>query len=141
MTKAGIRVRGASAALALVLLGLACPMAAWAAPPTPSAAASLTAPGFTRSQPGVREAYIVSFGLFGGQSVFESEARGAAQILSERFLRAQSLVSFNTKRGGAATPHNLSAALKAAGAAMDRSHASDHGRPDKEESANRLRHG
>jgi hypothetical protein len=39
---------------------------------------------FARSQPGVRESYIVSFGLFGGQSVFESEARGAAQILSEK---------------------------------------------------------
>src|ERR687897_2106691 len=80
MTKAGIRVRGASATLALVLLGLACPMAAWAAPPTPSAAASLTAPGFTRSKPGVREAYIVSFGLFGGQSVFESEAPGGCHV-------------------------------------------------------------
>lgn len=136
MTKAGIRVRGASAALALVLLGLACPMAAWAAPPTPSAAASLTAPGFTRSQPGVREAYIVSFGLFGGQSVFESEARGAAQILSERLPQAQSLVRFNSKRGGAATPRALADALRAAGAAMEPSEdilvvaLTSHGSPD-----------
>jgi hypothetical protein len=58
--------------------------------------------------------------LFGGQSVFESEARGAAQILSEKLPRAQSLVSFNTKRSGGATPRSLLAALEAAGAAMDR---------------------
>src|ERR671916_1287751 len=119
MTKTGIRVRGASAGLTLVLLGLACPMAAWAAPPTPSAAASLTAPGFTQSQPGVREAYIVSFGLFGGQSVFESEARGAAQILAERLPEAQFLIRFNTKRGGAATSRGLAVALRTAGAALE----------------------
>jgi hypothetical protein len=75
---------------------------------------------FTPSQPGVRETYIVSFGLFGDESVFESEARGAAQILSEKLPKAQSLVSFNTKRGGGATPQGLEAALRSAGAAMDR---------------------
>ena len=61
----------------------------------------------------------MSFGLFGDESVFESEARGAAQILSEKLPEGQSLVSFNTKRGGGATPHRLLAVLKSAGAAMD----------------------
>ena len=106
-----------AAAIALVF-GLAGPVLALetlSTPPTKQ-------PGshFTRSQPGVRETYIVSFGLFGGESVFESEARGAAQILSEKLPKAQSLVSFNTKRGGGATPRGLEAALKSAGAAMDR---------------------
>jgi hypothetical protein len=88
---------------------------------TPSAIlTSTTTPiQFTRSEPGVREAYIVSFGLFGGESVFESEARGAARILAERLPRAQSLVTYNTKEGGGATARGLSAALKVAGAAMD----------------------
>jgi hypothetical protein len=86
---------------------------------TPSATPTSTKTSFTRSQPGVREAYIVSFGLYGGESVFESEARGAAQILSKRLPRAQALVTYNTKQGGAATAPGLSAALTAAGAAMD----------------------
>ena len=43
---------------------------------------------FTRSQPGVRETYIESFGLFGRESVFESEARGAAHVLSEKLAEA-----------------------------------------------------
>jgi hypothetical protein len=91
---------------------------------------------FAPSRPGVREAYIVSFGLFGDQSVFESEARGAAEILSQRLVGAQSVVRFNTKRGGAATPRVLAAALKAAGQAMDPSEdvlvvaLTSHGSPD-----------
>jgi hypothetical protein len=57
--------------------------------------------------------------LFGPQSVFESEARGAADVLSRRLGHAQAVVRFNTKRGGAATAAALAAALKAAGTAMD----------------------
>jgi Peptidase C13 family len=113
-----LKVLRTAAALGLVF-GLAWPALAL---DTPSPSPTLTtqpASRFTRSEPGVREAYIVSFGLFGGDSVFESEARGAAQILSERLPKAQSLVSFNTKRGGRATPPRLLATLKAAGAAMD----------------------
>jgi hypothetical protein len=108
-----------TAAAAIVVFALAWPVLALETPSKPPTSTKQSAFHFTRSQPGVREAYIVSFGLFGGESVFESEARGAAQILSERLPKAQSLVSFNTKKGGAATPHSLSAALKAAGAAMD----------------------
>src|SRR4051812_4887722 len=47
----------------------------------------LSAPQQTSSHPQSRqnsaETYIVSFGLFGGESVFESEAQGAALILRE----------------------------------------------------------
>jgi peptidase C13-like protein len=105
---------------------------AGAVPPVAAASAFRFAP----SQPGVREAYIVSFGLFGGQSVFESEARGAAGILSQRLAEAQAVVRFNTKRGGTATPAALAAALKAAGQAMDPSKdvlvaaLTSHGSPD-----------
>jgi Peptidase C13 family len=51
--------------------------------------------------------------------VFESEARGAAAILSQRLANAQSAVRFNTKQGGTATPLALATVLKAAGRAMD----------------------
>jgi hypothetical protein len=77
--------------------------------------------GFSEQQQSRPETYIVSFGLFGDQSVFESEARGAARILQER-LRAKSapIVRFNGKRGGSATAQTLAATLRRAGAAMDR---------------------
>jgi hypothetical protein len=94
------------------VFGLAWPVLALEAPSKPRISTSQPAFHFTRSQPGIREAYIVSFGLFGGESVFESEAKGAAQILGERLPKAQSLVSFNTKSGGRATPQRLEAVLK-----------------------------
>jgi hypothetical protein len=107
-----------TAAAIAVVFGLAGPALALET----SSTSPTKTPGvhFSRSQPGVRESYIVSFGLFGRESVFESEARGAAHVLSEKLPKAQSLVSFNTKRGGGATAQRLEAALKSAGAAMDR---------------------
>lgn len=66
------------------------------------------------------ETYIISFGLFGDQSVFESEARGAAGILREAFrTKTAPIISFNRKRGGAASGETLAAALRTAGAAMN----------------------
>jgi hypothetical protein len=107
---------GAAAALAV---SLSPDRPALAQTPSATPTSTKTPSQFIRSEPGVREAYIVSFGLFGGESVFESEARGAAQILAKRLPRAQSLVTYNTKQGGGATARGLSAALNAAGAAMD----------------------
>jgi hypothetical protein len=104
--------------------------------PAPPVATQASEFRFAPSQPGVRETYIVSFGLFGGQSVFESEARGAAEILSQRLAEALVVVRFNTKRGGTATPSALAAALKAAGRVMDPSEdllvvaLTSHGSPD-----------
>jgi hypothetical protein len=94
------------------------------------------AASFTPSRSGVRAAYVVSFGLFGGQSVFASEAKRAADALSRSLGEAQTLVRFNTKQGGAATPQALAAALQAAGRAMDPSKdvlvvaLASHGGPD-----------
>ena len=62
---------------------------------------------------------IVSFGLFGNQSVFESEAKGAARILTDRFHAANTIVRFNTKKGGDATAENLYATLVGAAKGMD----------------------
>ena len=75
---------------------------------------------FARSRDGIRELYILAFGLFGPESVFASEATKAGQILRARLQPdAQLLVHFNGKRGGNATSASLAAALRSAGQAMD----------------------
>jgi hypothetical protein len=61
----------------------------------------------------------VSFGLFGDQSVFESEASGAAKIVAERFAGAPVIVRANTKSRSDATPESLTAALDSAAKEMD----------------------
>jgi hypothetical protein len=71
-------------------------------------------------RPGVTDVYILSFGLWGPQSVFESEAKGAARILESQLgSRGRTIVRFNTKRRSDATPSSLLAAAQAAGRALD----------------------
>jgi len=50
-----------------------------------------------------RKVSVVSFGLFGDQGVFKSEATGAAQIVASRFGNGPINVQYNSKRGGGAT--------------------------------------
>src|SRR5258708_39879507 len=52
---------------------------------------------------GAPEAKVVAFGLFGDQSVFESEAKGAAQIVANRFGGGPVIVRANTKNREEAT--------------------------------------
>jgi hypothetical protein len=94
----------------LAVAGLAAPVAVWS--PSSSAPAS---PGQR-----VSSARIVSFGLYGPESVFESEARRAAAVLREWLgSDAQPLVAFNGKRRASATVDTLAASLRAAVGAMD----------------------
>src|SRR6516162_7346449 len=67
-----------------------------------------------------RKLAVVSFGLFGDQDVFRSEATGAAQIVSNRFGGDPVIVKFNTKRGGGATAGALNATLQATAKKLDR---------------------
>jgi hypothetical protein len=67
-----------------------------------------------------RKLAVVSFGLFGDQDVFRSEATGAAQIVSNRFGGDPVTVKFNTKRGGGATARALNATLQATADKLDR---------------------
>jgi hypothetical protein len=46
---------------------------------------------------------VVSFGLFGDQGVFRSEATGAAQVVESRFGPGPINVQYNSKKGGGAT--------------------------------------
>jgi tetratricopeptide (TPR) repeat protein len=62
---------------------------------------------------------VVSFGLFGDQNVFESEAKGAAQIVASRFGGGSVVVRANTKKSADATPETLAAALQSAAKTMD----------------------
>jgi hypothetical protein len=71
-------------------------------------------------RPGVVDAYILSFGLWGPQSVFESEAKGAAKVLEAQLgSPGRSIVRFNTKRRFEAKPDALLAAAQAVGRTLD----------------------
>jgi Peptidase C13 family len=63
---------------------------------------------------------VVAFGLWGDQSVFASEAAGAARIVARQYGHGgKVIVRANTKRSGEATEANLRATLASLGAAMD----------------------
>src|SRR5258708_13168041 len=62
---------------------------------------------------------ILSFGLFGAQSVFESEAKGAASIIAQRLGANAVTVRANTKTRGDVTLASVGDALQAAGDRMD----------------------
>jgi hypothetical protein len=67
----------------------------------------------------VRKVTVVSFGLFGGQGVFRSEATAAARIVANRFGGDPVVVKFNTKTGGSATVGSLAATLQAVAKTMN----------------------
>jgi hypothetical protein len=88
-------------------------------------------------RPGAVDIYILSFGLWGPQSVFESEAKGAARVLETQLgSKGRTIVRFNTKRRSDATPASLRAAAQAAGQALDPAEdvvvlvLTSHGAPD-----------
>src|SRR5215467_9788848 len=60
-----------------------------------------------------RKVTVVSFGLYGDQGVFRSEATGAAQVVASRFGGGPGVVRFSTKTGGTATIETLAATLQA----------------------------
>ncbi|QHO79285.1 peptidase C13, legumain asparaginyl peptidase [Bradyrhizobium sp. CCBAU 051011] len=62
---------------------------------------------------------MVSFGLFGDQGVFRSEATGAAQVVAARFGGDPIRVQYNSKKGGGATIEGLATSLQAAANGMD----------------------
>ncbi len=61
-----------------------------------------------------RKVSVVSFGLFGDQGVFRSEATGAARVVAGRFGGAPINVQYNSKKGGGATIEGLAISLAAA---------------------------
>ena len=76
--------------------------------------------GLAQQRPGKTDVYVLSFGLWGPQSVFESEAKGAARVLETQMdAKGRSIVRFNTKRRAGATPESLLAAATAAGQILD----------------------
>jgi hypothetical protein len=66
-----------------------------------------------------RKVSVVSFGLFGDQGVFRSEATGAARVVAGRFGGAPINVQYNSKKGGGATIEGLAMSLLAAANGMD----------------------
>ena len=68
---------------------------------------------------GARKVSVVSFGLFGDQGVFRSEAAGAAQVVAGRFGSGPINVQYNSKKGGSATIETLAMSLQAAASGID----------------------
>ncbi len=62
---------------------------------------------------------VAAFGLYGDQGVFESEAKGAARIVADRFGGSPVIVRANTKRREDANLEMVEAALQSASKAMD----------------------
>ncbi len=68
---------------------------------------------------GARKVSVVSFGLFGDQGVFRSEATGAAHVVAGRFGSSPINVKYNSKKGGGATIEGLATSLQAVANGMD----------------------
>jgi peptidase C13-like protein len=66
-----------------------------------------------------RKVSVVSFGLFGDQGVFRSEATGAAQVVAARFGTGPIDVRYNSKEGGRATIEALAKSLQVAANGLD----------------------
>jgi Peptidase C13 family len=66
-----------------------------------------------------RKVSVVSFGLFGDQGVFRSEATGAAQVVAGRFGSGPINVQYNSKKGGGATIEGLAMSLQVAANGMN----------------------
>ena len=62
---------------------------------------------------------VVSLGLFGGQNVFEREAKGAADIVAKQFGGDPVVVRFNTKSRHEVTVDTVASTLQSAPAGMD----------------------
>ena len=62
---------------------------------------------------------VVSFGLFGDQGVFRSEATGAAEVIAGRFETGPIDVQYNSKKGGSATIESLARSLQVAASRLD----------------------
>jgi hypothetical protein len=67
----------------------------------------------------LRKVTVVSFGLFGGQDVFRSEATGAAEVVASRFGADPVIVRFNNRKTADATVETLAATLETAAKGMD----------------------
>ena len=63
---------------------------------------------------------VLAFGLFGSQSVFESEAKGAADIVAHQLDANAVVVRANTKKHGDVTIASIEDALQSAAGRMDR---------------------
>jgi hypothetical protein len=63
---------------------------------------------------------VLAFGLFGAQSVFESEAKGAASIVAQHLGANAVIVRANTKTRGDVSIASIGATLQSAAERMDR---------------------
>ncbi len=99
--------------LAALGLGLSAPTGALGARPAQAVAVK-------PQRPGIVDTYILSFGLWGPESVFESEAKRAAQVLAKQLDGdGRTIVRYNTKRRFGAKPEAVLQAVEQVGSVMD----------------------
>lgn len=85
---------------------------------------------------GAHKLGVVSFGLFGDQGVFKSEATGAARVVAGRFETGAIEVQYNSKKGGSATTEGLTRSLQDVASRLDAENdvlfviLTSHGSPD-----------
>ena len=134
--RTGLGVRGnalRAGAMLIALLAAFAPMLA--AAPAQVAPAQLD-PAHRAPSQALRKVSVVSFGLFGGQDVFRSEATGAAAVVASRFGGDPVVVRFNTRKSSDATIEALSTTLETAGKRIESSTGvlflilTSHGSPD-----------
>jgi hypothetical protein len=83
-----------------------------------------------------RKIAVISFGLSSEQTVFRSEAVGAASVVAKRFGGDPVIVHFNTRTSGSATIEALAATLERTGKTIDSTtdvlflFLTSHGSPD-----------
>jgi hypothetical protein len=83
-----------------------------------------------------RKIAVISFGLSSEQTVFRSEAVGAASVVAKRFGGDPVIVQFNTRKSGSATIEALAATLERTGKTIDSTtdvlflFLTSHGSPD-----------
>lgn len=103
-----------------VWLGLSAPGLALAAPTGTLGARQERAATIEPQRPGIVDTYILSLGLWGLESVFESEAKLGAAILAKQLGgEGRTLVRFNSKKRAGARPQAVVEALEQVGSALD----------------------
>jgi hypothetical protein len=84
-----------------------------------SIALMLVCPGAARAADGGHKVVVAAFGLWADQSVFESEAKGAADIVAKRFGGTDVVVRANTRWETQATNETVASTLDAVAKTMD----------------------
>jgi Peptidase C13 family len=115
----GLGLRGKALRAGAVLIALLAAFAPMLSAAPAQLAPAQISPAQVAPSQALRKVGVVSFGLFGGQDVFRSEATGAAAVVASRFGGDPVVVRFNSRKSSDATIDSLAATLDAVPKRMD----------------------